>query len=64
MKYGFEIFCRSQKKYMITSLYLMFDLDMILIVNVYKVFKLVMPMSKYQVFTIKETEYTFFNDRG
>ena len=60
MKYGFEIFCRSQKKYMITSLYLMFDLDMILIVNVYKVFKLV----NAQVFTIKETENTFFNDRG
>ena len=43
-----------------TSAYLTFDLNMTLIFNVYKVFTLVIPMSKYQTSTMNETEVALF----
>lgn len=47
-----------------TSAYLTFDLNLTLIFNVYKVFTKVIPMSKYRISTMKETEVVlFFNDR-
>ena len=44
-----------------SSSYLTSDPDMTLIFNVYKFITLVMPMSKYQVSTMKETEVTLFS---
>lgn len=40
------------------SSYLTFDLRYDLNIHQYNIIKLAMPMSKYQVFTMKETEVT------